>query len=120
MDSVESIFRWAWYYDYGESPERSLERVIPRGCDTSTSHFDLTIEQLLAQFRSNIISASQTYNIDARGIAGAITWEYEENLRGRISDYFQYNRFSDSGMLFGEGIGWGSVHTDKPGKCIPM
>lgn len=126
MDEMERVFRWAWYHDFGTTPEQSLERlkgrVIPgygRDCDLSTSHFEMSIEQLLTNFSRDIINQGQANNIDARAIAGAITWEYEENLRGRISDYFQSNKYGKGQMLFGQGMGWGSIHTAEVKKIRP-
>ena len=27
MDEFEKILRWAWYIDYGETPEQSIEKI---------------------------------------------------------------------------------------------
>lgn len=119
MNQVEQIFRWAWYYDFGTTPEQSLNRLIGRQCDQSTSHFRMSLDDLLKKFEQDILTQGNSSNVDARAIAGAIAWEYEENWRGRFSDRFQHSRFGDGKMWFGEGIGWGSVHTKKAREFHP-
>jgi hypothetical protein len=76
------------------------------------------LETLLQKFRQNIITHGKTHNIDGRAIAGAIAWEYEENRKGRLSDWLQYDDFSGA-MAFGQGLGWGSIHTDVVKKLRP-
>ena len=83
-------------------------RLFRQRCDLSTSHFDLDLDGMLTRFAGDIISAGTSQNIDARAIAGAIAWEYEENLHGRYSDYLQYNDSAyelDPDLRFGDGLG---------------
>jgi len=90
-----------------------------------TSHFCIDIDTFLSRFRAAIKKAGADHNLDARAIAGAITWEYRENgFRGRMSDYLQaplYRLLSDhvdADHQPGGGIGWGSVHTDAAREVI--
>lgn len=101
----------------------AVERLVPDvgSCNLSTSLLEITLDEVLIEFSSDILEAGHRHNIDARAIAGAIAWEYEENrIKGRWSDYLQYylGRASDifrenPGLPFGDGIGWGSVHTER-------
>lgn len=122
MNELENIFRWAFYYDFGKSLEQFFgirpTRETVLGLETSCSDsniqnslFRLTAREMLNIFRTHVIRAGKKHNIDARAIAGAIAWEYEENLKGRISDKFQVH------LGGGRGIGWGSIH-HKPAKDI--
>ncbi|BAP58175.1 hypothetical protein THII_3878 [Thioploca ingrica] len=128
MDEFERILRWAWYIDYGETPEQTIERIKNifspscSPCNLSTSHFRISLTEMLTQFRNDILQQGQNHNIDSRAIVGAIAWEYEENFAGRLSDYLQYMSFSSyrcKGTLFGQGLGWGSIHTDTAQKFRP-
>ncbi len=98
-----------------------VEPLVPDvgSCDLSTSPFEITLDEMLTEFSSDILKAGRWHNIDARAIAGVIAWEYEENKRGRWSDYLQYplgrawDIFTQDPDLPGEGIGWGSIHTER-------
>jgi len=72
------------------------------------SHFVLSISEFLARFQSDIISSGRSEGIDATAIAAVITWEFEKNLKGRLSDYFQTIAPGDT-----SGVGWGSMHTQE-------
>jgi len=84
------------------------------------SHFDITAASMLEKYHCLVISEAKRFNIDGRAIAGAITWEYEQNLVGRLSDYDQLcNSFLGENLTgspkllggIGKGVGWGSIHT---------
>ncbi len=113
MQSLESFFRWAFYSDYGTTPERAMAGLLPRkgwgtGCtpyDISTSLFEMSATEMVDRFSGVIRETATAQNIDGRAIAAVVCWEYEENWRGRYSDYFQaYIGTQNSG------IGWGSMH----------
>ena len=133
MSSFENMFRWIFYYDTNTSPEKYFgitpqrEKVLGLAttCTNSQiqkSHFKLSLGAFLKSFEANIIAAGKLNNIDARAIAGAISWEYEENFwpeisfdginkGGRMSDWFQAH------IDIGDGIGWGSIHTEPARKA---
>ena len=114
-------------YAVSETIDVALDYTLPgreQLCDMSTSLFQMTVEEMLAEHEEHIKTQGVLYNIDGRAIAGAIAWEYEQNaLRGRLSDYAQYwpNPFVESGatVLFGQGLGWGSIHVDSIKPLIP-
>lgn len=118
---LDCLMRWMFYLDTGRTIEEEHESImdsIQPGrhavCDLSTSLFEKTARELLEDFKEDIIASGNKWNVDARAIAGAITWEYEQNLKGRFSDYVQYwrNPFTPSGATIGgNGLGWGSIHT---------
>ncbi|WP_133511273.1 hypothetical protein [Candidatus Thiosymbion oneisti] len=100
----------------------ALERRLPDvgSCNLSTSLLEITLDEMFIEFSSDILEAGHQHNIDARAIAGAIAWEYEENMEGLWSDYLQYHLgrgldifTKDPDLPLGEGIGWGSIHTER-------
>lgn len=120
MDPFESMFRWAWQLDFGEQPEQSAQRAGRAAkrvatpamleCDLSTSHFKMSARKMLQQFQAELIRQAQRNDIDGRAIAGAIAWEYEQNLRGRLSDWLQAPAKSLWISSSSDGLGWGSMH----------
>lgn len=131
MDDLERLFRWAIYHDYGVSPEQLGQQIIsyvgdiPRrakahtfsavtGCSVQQierSHFILSISEFLIRFQSDIINSGRSEGIDATAIAAVITWEFEKNLKGRLSDYPQMIKPGKT-----SGIGWGSMHGEEAAK----
>jgi len=120
MDPFESMFRWAWQHDFGESPEATARRIGKSArrtvtpamfeCDLSTSHFNITAQSMLTQFKAELIRQAKLHKVDGRAIAGAIAWEYEQNPRGRLSDWLQAPAKSLWVSSSSDGVGWGSMH----------
>jgi hypothetical protein len=75
------------------------------------SHFGMSADEMLNKFYPLVISQARRWNIDGRAIAGAITWEYEENKLGRWSDNFQVVLGDITNLGLGAGLGWGSIHS---------
>ena len=129
MDSLDQLFRWAWYVDFGESPEETARRVSKTArrvitpamfeCDLSTSHFNLSAKKMLTQFKAELILQAKRNNLDGRAIAGAIAWEYEQNPRGRLSDYAQAPAKSLFVSSSSDGLGWGSMHGKEAANLRP-
>jgi hypothetical protein len=95
-----------------------LELAQENKCDLSSSLFNLDANTMVQKYRKDIFSEAKDHNIDARAIAAAITWEYEENkkfwLPNRYSDYVQILPYLRG---LGQGVGWASIH-DGPAKEI--
>lgn len=116
----EDMFRFLWRKQFGQSVESSFGLTKMPQCDLSTSHFQMDLVTLLRDFKEHIRNEGLRANIDARAIAGAIAWEYKNNKTGRYTDHLQFtgtdqaNRYSfgSGDLMFGQGLGWGSVHTD--------
>jgi len=121
MEELERQLRWAFYFDYGTSPERYWESfkyeseasfyASISGCtedQMKASHFMLSINQFLRIYKTQIISDSKKFGIDGRAVAAVVTWEFEQNLKGRRSDYVQMMKPGST-----SGIGWGSMHTQE-------
>jgi hypothetical protein len=93
------------------------------GSGAQTSHICMDLDSFFQKFKTAIIQAGQRNNIDARAIAGAIAWEYQENKwRGRFSDYLQATgayRWLAEKYAWDSGIGWGSVHVDTASEFYP-
>lgn len=83
--------------------------ALPR---KDTSIFAMSLEEMLRDFQQTIIIEGTQKNIDARAIAGAISWEYEENKKGLWTDRIQYSLVQNFGVMPGNGIGWGSAHNE--------
>ncbi|AKT37912.1 hypothetical protein [Chondromyces crocatus] len=124
--TFESLFRWAWQRDFGTTPEQSVQRFTDqvsgrsRSCDLSTSPMTTSLSEMLERFKEHIKKTCLERNIDARAVAGAIAWEYEENKLGRHSDWVQYHAHRLVGASVGNGIGWGSIHDDVAAQMDPM
>ena len=130
----ERMFRQAFYADFGTTPERMANDFLatvrsyhpktavcdwlvrqPKPDRYKTSHFELTLEEMLDQFEGNIRDAARLHNIDGRAIAGAIAWEYEQNwCLGRASDYAP-----DLIQGPNDGRGWGSIHLEEAKTLYP-
>ncbi|MCB0630558.1 MAG: hypothetical protein KDD15_12515 [Lewinella sp.] len=132
MSDLESLFRWAIYYDYRTTPERILRNLRNRlyggvndlhdtsvinvysrltDCSAeqiSRSHLVLSISEFLGRYKQNIMQEARSRGIDARAVAAAISWEFQENLKGRLTDYAQIFFPGKT-----SGIGWGSMHTQE-------
>ncbi|MEZ6130474.1 MAG: hypothetical protein R3C59_17450 [Planctomycetaceae bacterium] len=124
MDPFEQMFRYGWLLDFGESPEQSLSRIAPaiNQCDLSTSHFKMNARTMLDSFKTTIGEEAKKNDIDGSAIAAAIAWEYEQNLKGRLSDHFQvYTSWQNNGtdQDHGAGMGWGSMHGAEAKKLRP-
>ena len=98
----EEYYRQVWRNSFGSSPESTFRRLRQgiwdrhwAQCDLSTSHFSKSAREMLDTQRADVLAAGVSRNIDARAIAGAIRWEFEENWRGRLSDWFQYRRLKN-------------------------
>jgi|GEM_PF-3335994 len=78
------------------------------------SHFVISISKFLTRFQSDIMNSGRKEGIDATVIAAVITWEFEKNLKGRLSDYAQVIKPGNT-----SGIGWGSMHGEEAAKRIP-
>jgi len=128
MNDLKSLLRWAFYFDFGTSPERMAShyanelrqapsratvRVLSElsGCSPeqlNRSHFLISINDFLRLYKSNIIEAGRNTGINAAVIAAVIRWEFLKNLIGRGTDDVQ--------LFFpgqNDGIGWGSMHTQE-------
>ena len=129
MDPFEQFFRWAWQFDFGETPEQTARRINKKAkrvitpamfeCDLSTSHFSISAREMLKQFKAELIKQAKKHNIDGRAVAGAIAWEYEENPRGRLSDYGQAPAKSVGVSSNSDGLGWGSMHGKEAKSLRP-
>ena len=82
--------------------------TLGQQCNISHSLFSTEPGEMMLFYREKVLEEAQRNNIDGRAIAAAITWEYQRNKAGRLSDYLQVF-FPAPNM----GIGWGSIH-DKP------
>lgn len=127
MRDVESLFRWAFYADYGITPEQAIERMFPpkgrvlgidTGCapvDIKTSLFKMTADEMLTRVGGLIHRVATEQNVDGRAVAAVVAWEYEENWKGRFSDYLQAH------IGWGDaGIGWGSIHDSAAQGVRPL
>ncbi len=139
MQDLESLFRWAIYYDYRTTPEQLISKMKNRMLDgvdavmnvpnavhdwgmvtaygnvtecspaqLSRSHFVLSLSEFLSQFKQNILDESKSRKIDGRAVAAVISWEFQENILGRWTDYMQILKPGKS-----SGVGWGSMHAQE-------
>ena len=96
MSDLESLFRWAIYYDYRTTPERILRNLRNRlyggvndlhdtsvinvysrltDCSAeqiSRSHLVLSISEFLGRYKQNIMQEARSRGIDARAVAAAM------------------------------------------------